>query len=106
MILEDPAMHLTNEIGADVTDPGLIPIFKFLRSAYHIVSEDPSFPHVLKSLAAIDPEEDDINRRRRAKTLGQVDPEFLLEGANNTMDLGFRPSDLALKITCPVLLIK
>lgn len=106
LILEDSDAHLITETGADETDPGLIPIFEFLRSTYDIVSKDPSFPHVLASLAAIDPQEDDISRRRRAKTLGQVDPEFLLEGANNTMDLGFRPGELAEKITCPVLLIR
>lgn len=76
-----------------------------MRLLYDILTTDSSMSHLISELAAQNPQDDGVTRRRRAKHLSQLDPEILLEIANNTMHDNSFPGDLLSKLTCPVLLL-
>jgi pimeloyl-ACP methyl ester carboxylesterase len=105
IILEDAATHLTGLGELYDPDSEFQSFLDRFRRIHSIITTDSSMPHIIKELAAWEPQQDGVTRRRRAKHLGQLDPEILLGVANNTMDEGYFPGDLLPKITCPVLLL-
>lgn len=104
LILEDPRAHLVREEGAART-PTLEAFLARFQHLYETVSRVSSEAELRAELAAQNPQEDGVTRRRRGKHLRQLDPEALKVFANDTLDAGYSPSDLLPKITCPVLLL-
>jgi pimeloyl-ACP methyl ester carboxylesterase len=105
VILEDPSIHHVGNEALAAPNSQYRPFFDRMRGLYEIVSKAPSMPHLISELATQNPQEDGVTRRRRAKHLGQLDPEILMKIATDTMYSDGFPDDLLPKITCPVLIL-